>query len=38
MQLVHLAMADALWISYVLLAARTLEAQPVLANGSLVTE
>ncbi|MEX0795843.1 MAG: COX15/CtaA family protein, partial [Acidimicrobiia bacterium] len=30
MQLVHLALADALWVSYVLLAARTLEARPVL--------
>ncbi|CAN5780905.1 hypothetical protein BH23ACT4_BH23ACT4_07810 [soil metagenome] len=38
MQLVHLAMADALWISFVLLAARTLEAEPVLAKGSLVPE
>jgi heme A synthase len=38
MQLVHLALADALWISYVLLAARTLEAEPALASGSLVTE
>lgn len=38
MQLVHLAMADALWISFVLLAARTLEASPVLAEGSLVSE
>lgn len=38
MQLLHLALADALWISYVLLAARTLEAEPVLAGGSLVPE
>lgn len=38
MQLVHLALADALWVSYVLLAARTLEARPVLAAGSLVSE
>lgn len=38
MQLVHLALADALWVSYVLLAARTLEARSVLADGSLVTE
>jgi heme A synthase len=38
MQLVHLALADALWITYVLLAARTLEAAPALAPGPLVTE
>jgi cytochrome c oxidase assembly protein subunit 15 len=38
MQLVHLALADALWISYVFLAAKTLEARPALATGSLVTE
>jgi len=38
MQLVHLALADALWVSYVLLAARTLESRPVLAEGSLVSE
>ena len=38
MQLVHLGLADSLWISYVLLAARTLEAKPVLATGSVVSE
>lgn len=38
MQLVHLALADALWVSYVLLAARTLGARQVLATGPLVSE
>lgn len=38
MQLFHLALADALWISYVLLAAKTLEASPALAPRPLVTE
>jgi cytochrome c oxidase assembly protein subunit 15 len=38
MQLVHLALADALWISYVFLAAKTLEATPALAPRPLVTE
>jgi heme A synthase len=38
MQLGHLALADALWISYVFLAAKTLEATPASAPGPLVTE
>jgi heme A synthase len=38
MQLLHLALADALWISYVFLAAKTLETSPALAPRPLVTE
>lgn len=38
MQLLHLALADALWISFVFLAAETLEASPALAPRPLVTE
>jgi heme A synthase len=38
MQLVHLALADALWISYVFLAAKTLEVTPALAPRPLITE
>jgi len=38
MQLVHLGLADALWISYLFLAAKTLEATPALAPRPLVAE